>query len=376
MTEQDKKAVSDRNKIIIRTSIIGILTNVFLAGFKALVGLLSHSISVTLDAVNNFSDAVSSIVTIIGTKLANRKPDKEHPLGHGRIEYIAAMVVAALVIYAGITAGIESVKKIVNPEKAEYTVVSFVIIGVAVIVKIILGTYVKSQGKKTHSGALEASGKDALFDAILSGSVLVGAIISYFTRFNPEPYLGVVIALFIFKAGLEMMSETLDFILGKRVDSELTTKIKETVCSVEGVRGAYDLMVNNYGPDRNYASVHIELPDTMTVEEVDVLTREIEKRVYTETGVIMVGVGVYSYNTKDNEAAGIRNEVSEIILANEWALQMHGFYIDLQKKTMRFDVVLSFDIGQKEGLEILYKELGEKYPDYSITITPDVDITD
>ena len=376
MTEQDKKAVSDRNKIIIRTSIIGILTNVFLAGFKALVGLLSHSISVTLDAVNNFSDAVSSIVTIIGTKLANRKPDKEHPLGHGRIEYIAAMVVAALVIYAGITAGIESVKKIVNPEKAEYTVVSFVIIGVAVIVKIILGTYVKSQGKKTHSGALEASGKDALFDAILSGSVLVGAIISYFTRFNPEPYLGVVIALFIFKAGLEMMSETLDFILGKRVDSELTTKIKETICSVEGVRGAYDLMVNNYGPDRNYASVHIELPDTMTVEEVDVLTREIEKKVYTETGVIMVGVGVYSYNTKDNEAAEIRNEVSEIILANEWALQMHGFYIDLQKKTMRFDVVLSFDIGQKEGLEILYKELGEKYPDYSITITPDVDITD
>ena len=376
MTEQDKKAVSDRNKIIIRTSIIGILTNVFLAGFKALVGLLSHSISVTLDAVNNFSDAVSSIVTIIGTKLANRKPDKEHPLGHGRIEYIAAMVVAALVIYAGITAGIESVKKIVNPEKAEYTVVSFVIIGVAVIVKIILGTYVKSQGKKTHSGALEASGKDALFDAILSGSVLVGAIISYFTRFNPEPYLGVVISLFIFKAGLEMMSETLDFILGKRVDSELTTKIKETICSVEGVRGAYDLMVNNYGPDRNYASVHIELPDTMTVEEVDVLTREIEKKVYTETGVIMVGVGVYSYNTKDNEAAEIRNEVSEIILANEWALQMHGFYIDLQKKTMRFDVVLSFDIGQKEGLEILYKELGEKYPDYSITITPDVDITD
>lgn len=376
MTEQGKKAVSDRNKIIIQTSIIGILTNVFLAGFKALVGLLSHSISVTLDAVNNFSDAVSSIVTIIGTKLANRKPDKEHPLGHGRIEYIAAMVVAALVIYAGITAGIESVKKIVNPEKAEYTVVSFVIIGVAVIVKIILGTYVKSQGKKTHSGALEASGKDALFDAILSGSVLVGAIISYFTRFNPEPYLGVVIALFIFKAGLEMMSETLDFILGKRVDSELTTKIKETVCSVEGVRGAYDLMVNNYGPDRNYASVHIELPDTMTVEEVDVLTREIEKKVYTETGVIMVGVGVYSYNTKDNEAAGIRNEVSEIILANEWALQMHGFYIDLQKKTMRFDVVLSFDIGQKEGLDILYKELGDKYPDYSITITPDVDITD
>ena len=376
MTEQDKKAVSDRNKIIIRTSIIGILTNVFLAGFKALVGLLSHSISVTLDAVNNFSDAVSSIVTIIGTKLANRKPDKEHPLGHGRIEYIAAMVVAALVIYAGITAGIESVKKIVNPEKAEYTVVSFVIIGVAVIVKIILGTYVKSQGKKTHSGALEASGKDALFDAILSGSVLVGAIISYFTRFNPEPYLGVVIALFIFKAGLEMMSETLDFILGKRVDSELTTKIKETICNVEGIRGAYDLMVNNYGPDRNYASVHIELPDTMTVEEVDVLTREIEKKVYTETGVIMVGVGVYSYNTKDNEAAEIRNEVSEIILANEWALQMHGFYIDLQKKTMRFDVVLSFDIGQKEGLEILYKELGEKYPDYSITITPDVDITD
>ncbi|MBR3039232.1 MAG: cation transporter [Lachnospiraceae bacterium] len=366
----------DRNKIIVRTSIIGILTNVFLASFKAVVGLLSNSIAVTLDAVNNLSDAISSIVTIIGAKLANRKPDKKHPLGHGRIEYISALVVAAIIIYAGITSGVESVKKIINPEKAEYELVSLIIIAVAVVVKIILGTYVKRQGKKANSGALEASGTDALFDAIVSTSVLICAIISFFTGIGLEPYVGLIIAGFIVKAGIEMMLETLDHILGRRADADLTKQIKAVICEVPEVRGAFDLMLNNYGPDKNYASVHIELPDTMTVEEVDCLTREIEKKVYQETGVILTGVGVYSYNTKNDKAAEIRNRISELVMANEWALQMHGFYVNLEEKTMRFDVVFSFDISQKEGLEILYKSVCEEFPDYTATIIPDVDLSD
>ena len=172
------------------------------------------------------------------------------------------------------------------------------------------------------------------------------------------------------------MIETLDFILGKRADSETTKKIKEVICRSENVRGAYDLFITNYGPERNYASVHIEIPDTMTVDEVDVLTREIEKNVYLETGVILTGVGVYSFNTKDDEAAKIRKHVSEIVLANDWAIQMHGFYVDLKEKFMRFDTVLSFDIPQKEGLEMLYQTVLKEYPDYNVIITPDVDISD
>ena len=374
--EEYVNEMNDRNRVIVRTSIVGIITNVILVIFKLTVGFLSSSISVILDGVNNLTDAVSSIVTIVGTKLANRKPDKKHPLGHGRIEYITAMVVAAIIIYAGITAAKESIENIFNPSDADYSIVSLMVILVAVAVKIILGTFVKKQGIRVKSGALEASGKDALFDAILSGSVLICALITYFTKFRLESYVGLIISGFIVKAGIEMMLETLDHILGKRADSETTKKIKEVICRSEPVRGAYDLFITNYGPERNYASVHIELPDTMSVEEVDILTRQIERNVYLETGVILTGIGVYSYNTKDDEASRIRNHVSEIVLANDWAIQMHGFYVDVKEKFMRFDTVLSFDISQKEGLEILNAAVAKEYPEYCIIITPDVDISD
>ena len=191
----------DRNRLIVRTSIIGIVANLFLSAFKAAVGLISNSIAVTLDAVNNLSDALSSVITIIGTKLANRQPDKKHPLGHGRTEYLSAMIVAAIVLYAGITSLVESVKKIIHPEIPDYTVVSLIIIASAVVVKLLLGRYVKAQGQKANSGALIASGEDARFDAILSASVLASAVIFLLTGLSLEAWVGVVISGFIIKSG-------------------------------------------------------------------------------------------------------------------------------------------------------------------------------
>ena len=171
-------SVDAREKKIVRTSILGILANTMLAAFKAIVGMATHSIAVVLDAVNNLSDALSSIVTIIGTKLASRNPDKKHPLGHGRIEYLSTTIVSMLVLYAGVTAIVESVKKIIRPEAPDYSPVSLLIISVAVLVKVFLGRYVKSVGEKVNSDSLIASGSDATFDAILSFSVLVTALIS------------------------------------------------------------------------------------------------------------------------------------------------------------------------------------------------------
>lgn len=366
----------NRDRIIVRTSIIGILTNVLLAGFKAAVGLLSNSIAVILDAVNNLSDALSSVITIVGTKLAGRLPDKKHPLGYGRIEYLSALIVSAIVLYAGITSFIESVKKIIHPEKAEYTVVSLVIIAVAVVVKLILGSFVKAQGKAANSGALVASGSDAMFDAILSASVLASAVIFMLTGISLEAYVGVAISVVIIKAGIEMMTETLDDILGQRADAETTIAIKRILNEEPEVRGAYDLVLNNYGPDKNIGSVHLELPDTMTVEQVDELTRRVQAKVLNETGVILTGVGVYSYNTKNDEAAKIRNTIQKLVLSHDWALQFHGFYVDIKKKSLRFDVVMSFEIDPKDGLDTLYKEVREAYPDYDIYIAPDVDVSD
>ena len=366
----------NREKVIVRTSVIGILTNVFLAAFKAFVGIVSHSIAVTLDAVNNLSDALSSIITIVGTKLAGKLPDKKHPLGYGRIEYLSAMIVSGIVLYAGITSLVESVKKIFQPETPDYSTVSLIIIAVAVAVKILLGRYVKAQGEKVNSGSLVASGSDALFDAILSSSVLVCAILFLVTGLSLEAYVGVVISGFIIKSGIEMMVETLNEILGMRADKETTDRIKHLLAEEPEVRGAFDLILHNYGPDKDLASVHLELPDTMTVDQVDVLTRRVEAKVYRETGVILTGVGVYSYNTTDEQAAQIRNAVQEAVLSHDWALQMHGFYVDTEKKTMRFDVVLSFDVDRKEALETLQREVRALYPDYNAMIVPDVDVTD
>ena len=283
------------------------------------------------------------------------------------------MTVAAIVIYAGITSLVESVKKIITPEKADYSTVSLIIIAVAIAVKLVLGQYVKKQGKKHNSGALVASGSDALFDAILSASVLASALVYIIWGISLEAYVGVVIAAIIIKAGAEMMIETLNDILGKRSDRDEVVKIKRLICEEPEVRGAYDLIMYNYGPNKNYASVHIELPDTMTVDEVDKITRRIETRVYHETGVILTGVGVYSFNTADDEAAIIRNTVQKTVLAHDWALQMHGFYADTDNKTLRFDVVLSFDVEQKDAIETLTKETLELYPDYKIQIVPDID---
>ena len=362
-----------REKAIVKTSVVGIITNVFLAGFKAAVGIIANSIAVTLDAVNNLSDALSSIVTIIGAKLGSKQPDKKHPLGYGRIEYLSSMIVAAIVLYAGITSAVESVKKIITPEAADYSVMSLVIISVAIVAKLILGQYVKRQGEKHNSGALVASGSDALFDAILSASVLACAIVYMIWNISLEAYVGIVISAFIIKAGIEMMIETVNDILGKRSDKEETDRIKALICEEAEVRGAFDLILFNYGPDKNYGSVHMELPDTMSVDDVDRLTRRVEARVYRETGVILTGIGVYSYNTSDTETAKMRNTVQETVLAHDWALQLHGFYVDTENKTMRFDVVLSFDIERAEALGTLTKEVGALYPDYALQIVPDID---
>ncbi len=365
-----------RNALIVRTSVIGIVVNILLAAMKAAVGLLSNSIAVVLDAVNNLSDALSSVITIVGAKLSARRPDKKHPLGYGRIEYLSAMIVAALVLYAGLTSLTESIDKILHPEKADYSLLSLLLIAAAIVVKLVLGSYVKKQGRKADSGSLIASGSDASFDAILSASVLLSAIVYLTTGLALEAWVGVVISGFIIKSGIEMMLDTVNDILGQRTDPELSRQIRELVCREEGVRGAFDLLINNYGPGRNYGSVHIEVADTTTAAEIDRMTRSIQARVYRETGLVMTGIGVYSYNTQDEESARIEREVKSTVLAHEGVLQVHGFYLDREAKHMRLDVLFSFDVDARASLEAIQTELQTAWPDYTILIAPDLDLAD
>ena len=366
----------NREHIIVRTSLAGILVNVFLAAGKMTAGLLSRSIAVVLDGVNNLSDALSSVVTIIGARLAGRAPDRKHPLGHGRIEYLSSLIVSALVIYAGISALVSSVDKMIHPEQPDYSVLTLVLLGVAIAVKLVLGAYVKKQGKRVHSVALVASGSDASFDAILSASVLVSALLFMLLKVSLEPYVGLLISAFILRAGIGMTRETISAILGQRADPETTRAVREILTSEPEIRGAYDLILHNYGPERNYASVHIELPDTMTVAEVDKLTRRMESKVFEETGVILTGIGIYSYNTGNDWASRIHNQVQEQVLKHDWALQMHGFYMDVKEKTLMFDVVLNFGTDPKEAIGQLTREVQEMVPGYTVAIVPDVGVSD
>ena len=370
------KAEGTRDKTIIKTSIIGILANVFLAAFKAVVGLMSNSIAIVMDAVNNLSDAASSVITIVGTKLAGKEADRKHPFGYGRIEYLSAMVIAMLVLYAGITAFVESVKKIITPVTPDYSAVTLVIVAVAVVVKIVLGRYVKHVGVNVNSDSLINSGEDATMDSIISASTLVAAGIYMFFGVSLEAWLGALIAAVIIKSGVGMMSETLSKILGERADDKLAKAIKKTVAEHPGVNGAYDLVLHNYGPDTYNGSIHIEVPDTMAADELDKLTRRITADVLDKHNVILTGIGVYAFNTKDLEAAAVREKVYSLAKENPYVLQAHGFYLDKETKAIRLDIVVSFDAKERNKVhDDVHDRIKREYPDQDIHVAMDIDFS-
>ncbi len=366
-----------RGQIIVRTSVIGILANVFLAALKAIIGLLSHSIAVVLDAVNNLSDAASSVITIVGTRLAGKRPDRKHPFGHGRIEYITAVIIAVIVLYAGITSLIESVKKIIAPETPDYSWVTLAVIAAAVLVKILLGRYVKDVGEKVNSDSLINSGEDARMDAFISASTLAAAGIFLAWGLQLEAWLGAAISLFIIKSGVSMLWETLSKILGERADGELARDIKHTVCSFPGVTGAYDLVLNNYGPDSFNGSVHIEVPDTYSADQLDELIRDITVEVYRKHHVILTAIGVYALNTRDERVIQMREQVRQRVFTHPYILQMHGFFVNEEKKTIRFDVIVSFDAPDRDRVYCdVIRDIQALYPDYKLMVTMDTDFSE
>ena len=368
--------IVQRRKVIVRTSIIGIIANILLAGFKMVVGIISGSIAIVLDAVNNLSDALSSVITIIGTTLAGKAPDKKHPYGYGRIEYLSAMVISLIVLYAGVTAFIESVKSIFHPVKADYSAATLLIVAVAVVAKILLGQYFINVGKKVNSESLIASGKDAKFDSIISAATLVAAAIYLLSGVSVEAYLAAIIAVVMIKSALEMLRDTISEILGERIDGAVSKAVKKTITEVDGVQGAYDLIFSDYGPDRVMASVHIEIPDTFTADKIDEITREIQDKVYLEHNISIISIGIYSVNTKNENISAVRNNIAKVVAGHKEILQMHGFFIDFDKKDIRFDLVLDFVPNMHEVFKTTLQEIQELYPDYRIAANMDVSYSD
>ena len=377
MSVSEKTTEISRDKKIIRTSIIGILANVLLATFKAVMGILSNSIAITLDAVNNISDVASSVITIIGTKLAGKSPDKKHPFGYGRIEYLSAMIIAVIVLYAGVTSFTESLKKIFVPETPEYSTVILIIVAVGVVVKIILGRYVKAVGVKLNSDSLINSGEDATLDSVISASTFVTAVIYMVWGVSLEAYLGVIISGIIIKSGIEMLRSAISQILGESADVELARAIKETVCSFEEVQGAYDLVLNNYGPDKFNGSIHIEIPNTCTLNRLDELTREITAKVYQQHDVILTAISIYYIDVENEEMISLRKTIEDIISNYPEILEIHGLFVQKTEKIIRFDLVVSLGTQNRENIfHQAIDRIKKQYPDYTVVAIMDTDFAE
>ena len=368
--------MKNRSNIIVRTSIIGILTNLGLVTLKAIVGIFANSVAIIMDAINNLSDALSSVITIVGTKLAQKKPDSKHPYGHGRVEYLTSLVISIIILIAGSGAIVESVISIIENKEPSFNVVSLILIAVAVIVKIVLGLYFRHVGKKVNSEALKGSGIDALFDALLSLGTLISIVVSLVWHVNIEGYIGVVIGLFMIKSGIDVLRTSLSSIIGERTSKETSEAIKHLVCQNPEVKGAYDLIVNNYGPDRGIGSIHIEVNDDMTAKEIHPLTRRIAVQIYEQFGIIMT-VGIYASNTSDPLINQIRKDIHDEVLKHSTIKQVHGFYCDQERKSISFDVIVDFKDKDAPGLiKEIHDNLACRYPDYQFYIVEDKDFSD
>ena len=364
-----------RNKIIVWTSIKGIITNIFLVIFKMIVGLIARSTAIVLDALNNLSDVLSSVATIIGIKLSNKAPDKEHPYGHGRIEYFTTMVVAIIILVTGVTALLESISKINKPIEPDYSIYTLIIIIIAIFTKIILGTYVKKKGKDYDSDTLVASGNDAIFDSILSLSTLIGALVFMFAHLNIDGYIGLIISSFIIKSALEMFKDPLNDIIGKRINDDLKSKIINEINKYKEVKGVYDLILHNYGPLTIIGSVHIELDDDMTAKEIHTLSKKIEYAIYQKYDIIMT-IGIYASNNSSPLGNKIKKDIKRIIKKYENILEVHGFYIDEKDKQVTFDLIYDFDEKNIDSInKEIIKELESHYDDYKFHIIIDKDIS-
>ncbi len=364
--------IMTRQKLIIRTSIIGIVTNVFLVIFKMIVGVIAGSIAIILDAVNNLTDVCSSVVTIIGTKLASKRPDPEHPHGHGRYEYLAAMAVGLIVLLAGIMALIESIPKVIHPQLADYSLATIIVVVSAVITKLVLSRYVKRIGEKTNSSSLVASGIDAMFDAILSIATLVGIGVTMMFQISIDGILGVIISAFIIKTSIEILSESALDILGRNVDPATAQEIKRKVCSYPEVSGAYDLALHNYGPSEYIGSLYIQVPDDMTARAIQQLTRRISHDIYKKYNVTLT-IGIYAEHTDSQIHREIRQTIERYLSTRPEITQMHGLYIDSEVKTIAFDLVIDYNYPEKVKLrrEVI-RQLKASYPAYRFHITLDL----
>ena len=337
-----------------------------LVAFKLAVGFASHSIAIVLDGVNNATDALSSIVTIAGTRLSMRQADRKHPFGYGRIEYLTSVVIAAIILAAGLISLKESVVKIIDPGTPSYSAVTIVVIVVAIIGKIALGICFKHYGDKTKSEALIASGVDSNYDAVLSAGTLVVAFAQNIWNVNIDGIVGVVISLVVCKAGVEVLRDALGPIIGQPESAKLVDEVEKYALTFPDVQGVHDVVLDDFGPRETLGLVTVEVPDTMEARRIHGLTRGIAEGLKARFGII-AAVAIYAKNTTD-KFAPMRQELAGIAAKDPSILQVHGFYVDEAEKVCYFDLVTDFKTDGAAIEKRVVDAMGKRYPGYSFNV--------
>ncbi|HEY9543530.1 cation diffusion facilitator family transporter [Prevotella sp.] len=360
----------NRNKEIIKTSVIGIAANIFLALFKTIVGLIANSTAIIMDALNNLSDAMSSVITIVGTKLSERPADRKHPFGYGRVEYFSAIIISIIVLIAGCTSLIESFKKLIHPSQPTYTTFTLIVIIVAIFVKIALGQYVKRKGQKLKSDSLIASGADAMFDALITLSTLLSAGIMLIWNVNLDGAFSTFISLVIIKAGIDMLGGPISELLGKSISKEFIQNIKHSILEFKEVNGVFDVILNYYGPQTIIGSANISVVDTMTARQIHGLTRNIMHMLYEKYGII-ANIGIYAINTSGH-LMELQQRVMKTVFEHEHVIEVHGFYVYEETKSITLDIVTDDAVTDDEAfLRHIEDHLKEVEPKYNYQLIMD-----
>ena len=365
---------NERRKKIIGVSVTGIVTNLFLGILKAVLGVLSGSVALVSDALNNITDSSSSLITIIGTKLAGKAPDKLHPFGHGRTEYLTSLLIGGIVFLTGFQSLISSAKAIFHKEEMSTGVVTVIIIIATIVAKIILGTYTQNSGIKYNSGALQASGADAKNDAIVSVVTLISTAVYIFTKISIDGIAGVIISLFILKAAYDILSDTIKKLLGERVDGDMVRGIKEIARSTEGVINCFDLILNDYGPDFYTGSINVEIEDNRSIGEMYPILHEAQTKIYDKYNVFLV-FGFYAVDVNDERYKKIKALLQNYKDSERHIINYHGIVIDEKDMTIYCDITKDFDIVPETIIEDVNRILKAQFPQYDIHVNIDTEFT-
>lgn len=337
-------------------SVVGIFCNVLLFSVKLTIGLILSSLAVTADAFNNLSDAASSIISFIGVKMAGKPADAEHPFGHGRIEYIAALIVSFLVIEVGFTFFKSSISKILHPEEISFDLVPFVILILSILVKLWMAFFNNKLGKRIDSKVMLATAADSLGDVITTSATVLSIIICHFTSINVDAIAGLIVSAIVIWSGISIAKDTLEPLIGERVPAELYQKITDIVESYNGIVGTHDLIVHNYGPNRSMATIHAEVPNDINIDVSHEIIDKIERDVKKDLNILLV-IHMDPVEMRDEEVLSLREKTSRIVHALDPELNFHDFRVlkENEQRNLIFDLVIPDSYSEKDANRVMHQ---------------------